>query len=24
VIIAVVRLKPEGLSPKAIRHREVM
>jgi branched-chain amino acid transport system permease protein len=23
VIIAVVRLKPEGLSPKAIRHREV-
>ncbi len=24
VIIAVVRLKPEGLSPKAIKHREVM
>ena len=24
VIIAVVRLKPDGLSPKAIRHREVM
>jgi branched-chain amino acid transport system permease protein len=23
VIIAVVRLKPEGLSPKAIRHREI-
>jgi branched-chain amino acid transport system permease protein len=23
VVIAVVRLKPEGLSPKAIRHREV-
>ena len=24
VIIAVVRLKPDGLSPKAIRHREAM
>ena len=24
VIIAVVRLKPDGLSPKAIRHREVL
>ena len=24
VIIAVVRLKPEGLSPKAIKHREVV
>jgi branched-chain amino acid transport system permease protein len=23
VVIAVVRLKPEGLSPKAIRHREI-
>jgi branched-chain amino acid transport system permease protein len=24
VIIAVVRLKPEGLSPKAIKHREIL
>ena len=24
VVIAVVRLKPEGLSPKAIAHRELV